>query len=167
VLSFFDVSNTVIIRPSRIGNGLFTARAFSAGETITQIRGRIVHYSVLWKRGGTFLDNCIRFGPETYLDPGDDPGRYVNHSCAPNAGIRKDRNRLFLFAARDIARGREITFDYSTTIGDDDIWTMRCRCGRSACRGRIKRFGALPDAMQRRYEARGLVPRYITATLER
>jgi len=74
----------VIVRPSRIGNGLFTARAFAAGETITQIRGRIVHYSVLWKRGGTFLDNCIRFGPETYLDPGDDPGRYVNHSCRPN-----------------------------------------------------------------------------------
>ena len=157
----------VIVRPSRIGNGLFTARAFAAGETITQIRGRIVHYSVLWKRGGTFLDNCIRFGPETYLDPGDDPGRYVNHSCAPNAGIRKDRNRLLLFAATRIAAGREITFDYSTTIGDDDVWTMRCRCGRRACRQRIKRFGALPEALQSRYHARGLVPRYITETLTR
>jgi len=157
----------VIVRPSRIGNGLFTARAFAAGETITQIRGRIVHYSVLWKRGGTFLDNCIRFGPETYLDPGDDPGRYVNHSCAPNAGIRKNRNRLLLFAATRIAAGREITFDYSTTIGDDDVWTMRCRCGRRACRQRIKRFGALPEALQARYHARGLVPRYIAETLTR
>lgn len=156
----------VIIRAARIGNGLFTTRAIDAGETIIQIRGRVVHYSVLWKRGGTFLDNCIRFGPETYLDPGDDLGRYVNHSCAPNAGIRKDRNRLFLFAARRIAAGREITFDYSTTIGDDDIWTMRCRCERASCRKRIERFGSLPDALRQRYHDRGLVPGYITATLD-
>jgi hypothetical protein len=157
----------VIVRRSRIGNGLFTTRAFGPGETIVQIRGRVVHYSVLWKRGGTFLDNCIRFGPETYLDPGDDPGRYVNHSCLPNAGIRKDRNRLFLFAAKRIAAGREVTFDYSTTIGDDDVWTMRCRCGRASCRERIKRFGALPDVLQTRYLARGMVPRYIAETLTR
>jgi uncharacterized protein len=157
----------VIVRPARIGHGLFTTRAFEPGETIVRIHGRIVHYSILWKRGGTFLDNCIRFGPETYLDPGDDPGRYVNHSCVPNAGIRKERNRLFLFAATRIGAGREITFDYSTTIGDDDVWTMRCGCGRSACRRRIRRFGSLPGALQERYLALGMVPRYIADTVDR
>ena len=61
-------------------------------------------------------------------------GAYLNHSCEPNAGIRKTNQQLFLFAAKPIAAEKEIVIDYSTILGDDDIWTMRCNCGRSACR---------------------------------
>ena len=107
-----------------------------------KIAGRVVHHRVLWeRRGSTFAANCFRYGPQTYLDPGDYPGRYLNHSCEPNAAIRKVNNRIFLVAAEPIDPGDEIVFDYSTTIGDDDVWTMRCNCGESTCRGRIKRFG--------------------------
>jgi hypothetical protein len=154
-----------MVRRARNGLGLFTGRAYRSGETIVRMTGRIVDAGVLWERGGTFADNCIRFGPETYLDPGDSPGRYINHSCEPNAGIRKYKNQLFLFAATMLRPRIEITFDYSTTIGDDDIWTMRCNCGRSACRKRVRRFGSLPAAVQQRYLAGGLVPRYIIKTL--
>jgi hypothetical protein len=160
-----DPSTRVRVAASRIGSGLFARRSFSAMVPIIRITGRIVHYEVLWTRGGTFLDNCIRFGPETYLDPGDGVGRFVNHTCRPNTAIHKSRNRLFLVAARRIVRGEELVFDYSTTIGDDDIWTMRCDCRESECRGRIKRFGALPRDLQRRYREQGLVPRYILDTL--
>ena len=45
----------------------------------------------------------------------------------------------------------EIVVDYSTTIGDDDIWTMRCNCGRKSCRTTIRRFGSLPTELQRKY----------------
>ena len=161
-----DPSSRVRVAPSRIGSGLFAVKPFAAMEPIIRIAGRVVHYEVLWKRGGTFLDNCIRFGPETYLDPGDSVGRYINHSCEPNTAIHKWRNRLFLIAARRIARGEELAFDYSTTIGDDDIWTMRCDCGQSGCRKRIKRFGSLAPDLQRRYRENGLVPSYILATLD-
>jgi hypothetical protein len=155
----------VVVRRARNGLGLFTTRAFRPGETIIRIAGRIVPPDLLWARGGTFMDNCIRFGPETYLDPGDSPGRYVNHSCEPNAGIRKHNNQLFLFAAVRLRPRVEITFDYSTTIGDDDIWTMRCNCGRSTCRKRVRRFGSLPAELQQKYRSRGLVPGYIVRTL--
>lgn len=158
-------SSPVIVRPARNGLGVFAARAYRPGETIIRITGRIVDADVLWERGGTFADNCIRFGPETYLDPGDSRGRYVNHSCDPNAGIRKHNNQLFLFAATTLRPRMEITFDYSTTIGDDDIWTMRCNCGRSICRKRVRRFGSLPVEVQDRYRRRGLVPGYIIKTL--
>ena len=155
----------VIVRPSRIGMGLFAATAYQANQTIMKIAGRIVDAGILWERGGRFAANCIRFGPETYLDPGDAPGRYVNHSCEPNAGICKTNNQLFLFAAKPIGAGTEITFDYSTTLGDDDIWTMRCKCGHRACRSTIRRFGSLPPAVKSRYLNSGLVPRYIINTL--
>ena len=158
-------SSRVLVGPARIGLGLFAARAYRPKQTIIKISGRIVSPDLLWDRGGSFAANCIRFGPETYLDPGDSPGRYINHSCEPNAGIRKANNQLFVFAAQRIGAGEEIVFDYSTTLGDDDIWTLRCNCGRPSCRGTIKRFGSLPMAVKRRYLEAGLVPRYIVATL--
>jgi hypothetical protein len=162
-----DPSAQVFVAPARIGQGLFACRAFRVGEPIIRIEGRIVNYEVLWEYGGTFLDNCIRFGPETYLDPGDGIGRFINHSCAPNAAIHKSRNRLFLVAARRIARGDELTFDYSTTIGDDDIWTMRCDCRDARCRKLITKFGLLPADVQQAYREHGMVPGFILATLSR
>jgi SET domain len=155
-----------MVAQARIGRGVFAERDFDAGETITRIEGRVVHHTVLWKRRGSrFSANCLRFGPHTYLDPGRHPGRYLNHSCAPNAALRKSHGRLYLFAARRIAAGAEIVIDYSTTIGDDDIWTMRCQCGTARCRRTIRSFGALPTRVRQRYVARGMVPSYIVDTL--
>ena len=157
----------VTVAPARNGLGLFAARAFKPKQTILKVAGRVVHHRVLWQRpGSTFAANCFRYGPQTYLDPGDHPARYINHSCKPNAAIRKVNNQLFLTAAAPIDAGDEVVFDYSTTIGDDDIWTMRCNCGEPTCRGRIKRFGSLPRAVKERYLAGENVPRYIIATLE-
>ena len=155
----------VVVHPARNGLGLFAAKDYRPGQTIIRIVGRIVDYGVLWERRGTFADNCYRFGPETYLDPGDDVGRYVNHRCVPNAGISKTNNQLFLFASKPVRAGREIFLDYSTILGDDDIWTMRCNCGLAACRNRIRRFGSLSPALKRRYLDSGLVPKFIIRTL--
>jgi hypothetical protein len=155
----------IIIAPVRNGLGLVATKAFRARQTIIKIVGRVVDAEVLWVRGGVFANNCFRFGPETYLDPGAEAGRFVNHSCEPNAGIRKSNNHLFLFAAQSIKRGDEIVIDYSTILGDDDIWTMRCDCGSKSCRRRIRRFGSLPLALRRIYLQQGLVPTYIISTL--
>jgi hypothetical protein len=155
----------VAVAPSRNGKGLFSTRRFRAGDEILVIAGRIVDPDLLWERGGRFAANCIRFGPESYIDPGDSLGRYINHSCEPNAGLRKVNQRLVLFAAKDIRSGAEIQFDYSTTIGDDDIWTMRCNCGERSCRRVIRRLGALQPERVERYRRDGLVPTYIADTL--
>ena len=155
----------VFVGAARNGIGLFAARAFRPRRTIIKITGRRVDAEVLWERGGIFADNCFRFGPETYLDPGDGYGRHLNHSCEPNAGIRKVDNQLFLFAAAPITAGTEIVIDYSTILGDDDIWTMRCNCGCTTCRTRVRRFGSLPAPLKQRYVATGLVPAYIVRTL--
>ena len=156
----------VVVAATRNGMGVFAARTFSRGRVIDTIAGRITHHRVLWNRGGSFAANCIRFGPNTYLDPSSDAGRYLNHSCEPNAGIRKWNNQLFLVAAQRIQKGTQVVIDYSTTLGDDDIWTMRCNCGTTICRKTIRRFGTLPAALQLEYLRAGLVPGYIVETLE-
>ncbi len=156
----------VVASRARTGVGIFATRRFAKGRTIGRIGGHVYHWRVLRKRGGTFLANCFRFGDDTYLDPHNGLGRYLNHSCAPNAGIRKRDNKLFLFAARDLRPGDEIVIDYSTTIGDDDIYRMRCHCGARRCRRWIGRFGLLPKALRADYFRRRLVPDFMFQALE-
>ena len=156
---------SVAVGKSRIGSGLFAARDLRQGQTIAKITGRRVSADEVWDRGGTFADNCFRFGPETFLDPLDGPGRYLNHSCVPNAAVVKRNHRLFLVAAAPIRREREIVIDYSTILGADDIWTMRCRCGTPACRGRVRNIAAIPAPLRHDYMPRGLVPGFILETL--
>ncbi|MEK7402596.1 MAG: SET domain-containing protein [Gemmatimonadota bacterium] len=156
----------VAVRAARTGLGIFATRAFAEESTIGRIPGRVYHWQVLWRRGGEFMANCFRFGDETYLDPGNGLGRYLNHSCRPNAAIRKRNNKLFLFAARDIRPSDEIVIDYSTITGDDDMWRMRCHCGSPQCRTWIGRFGLLPPAIKRRYRRDGLLPDFMLGALE-
>ena len=156
----------VVVKPTRNGSGIFASADFARGRVIAKIAGRVVHHRVLWTRRGSFAANCIRFGPNTYLDPSSEAGRYLNHSCEPNAAIRKRSNQLFLVAAERIQKGTQIVIDYSTTLGDDDIWTMRCNCGTRSCRKTIRRFGTLPAALRLEYLSAGLVPHYIVETLE-
>lgn len=165
-MTAMPVEPPVVVARARNGRGLIAARSLQAGVTIMRVHGRIVHYELLWRcQGSKFSANCFRYGPDTYLDPGDGIARFLNHSCEPNAGIRKISNQLFLFTARRIGRGSEITIDYSTTIGDDDIWRMRCNCGHRRCRNVVRNFGSLPAEVKHRYLTRGLVPGFIIRTL--
>ena len=156
----------LVVRAARVGVGLHADRAFARGATISAISGRVYHWRVLWRRGGVFLANCFRYGDDTYLDPGDGPGRWLNHRCEPSAGIRKRGRRLELFAARHIRRGGEITLDYSTITGDDDLFRMRCHCGARTCRRWVARFGLLPPALRASYLRRGLVPPFLLSALD-
>jgi len=66
-------------------------------------------------------------------------GRFVNHSCAPNAETQKWVVRgelaIGMFATSDIKAGEEITFDYNfERYGDKPL---RCLCGAPSCRGAV------------------------------
>ena len=156
----------VFTGPARNGIGLHATRRFAPGEIIVQITGREYNWEVLWNRGGSFAANCFRFREETYLDPGDGWGRYLNHSCEPNAALCFKKDKLFLVAARTIASSEEIVIDYSTTIGDDDRWRMYCRCGSRKCRRWIGRFGLLPARLRKTYLRQGMVADNILPTLD-
>ena len=156
----------VSVAPVTNGLGLIATKAFARGATIGRIDGRVYHWRVLMKRGGSFLANCFRYDDDHYLDPLDGLGRYLNHSCDPNAGVFKRGDSLYLFAAERIARGREIVIDYSTITGDDDTYRMRCHCGSRRCRKWMGRFGLLPTRVKADYIKRGLLPDYMRETLE-
>ena len=155
------------IQPVRNGRGLVACRAFAKGACITPLHGRVVHSDVVWrwwKRDARRAANCIRFDADRYLDPHGEWGAFANHACRPNAALFKERGRLVLRAIRAIRAGDEVTHDYSTLLGADDVWTMRCNCGERGCRGMVRRFDALPAATLRRYRTIGAIPAFILRT---
>jgi hypothetical protein len=85
------------------------------------------------------------------------PGIYVNHSCQPNAGIRNDRD---LIALRNISKGEEIRFDYSTTM-QENSFRMECRCGKSNCRKIVNDFSTIPAELQKQYLSQKIVMQFI------
>lgn len=151
----------VVVHAARIGNGIFATRRFRAGETVFRVRGTVVHYTEVNRRGGTYQDNTFRFGRETYLSPEGEIGDFLNHSCAPNAKVEKRGRRLFVVAIRMIPVDTEVVIDYSTILAGDDTWTMRCRCGMPECRFNISAFTQLPVRLQDSYRRRRIVPEYI------
>lgn len=58
--------------------------------------------------------------------------QYINHSCSPNAFMRRFRNTVEVYALRDINPGEELTCDYDDSHHDG---TRPCTCGSPTCRG--------------------------------
>ena len=155
------------IREVRNGRGLVAARALARGQLICILHGRVRSArSVLamWKRSPRRAANCIRCGAESYLDPEGEWGEFANHSCIPNAAVCVRRGGLQLRAITAIRIGQEVTHDYSTCLGTDDCWTMRCNCGARACRGVVRSVDRLPARALRRYLALGAIPLFILRT---
>jgi hypothetical protein len=74
------------------------------------------------------------------------------------------RASLQVRAIRVIRPGDEVTHDYSTFLGADDCWSMRCNCGERACRGAVRRFDRLPGALLRKYVGLGAIPAGVLKT---
>jgi SET domain-containing protein len=138
-----------------IGRGLFAGEPIVAGAEILRFSGPILTLNEVRAKGPSQAANALQIGIDRYLDL-DEPGRFINHSCAPNAAVIRDTT---VVAIRPIAAGEEIRFDYSTTISDG--WTMACRCGADDCRSLIVAFQLLPETIRRRYAILGHVQRFM------
>jgi hypothetical protein len=146
---------SIYFGPCELGRGLFAARDFQPGEAIFCFVGRFITFEEACSMGEAEA-NTLQIGTNSYLHPGP-PGVFANHSCDPNAGIR---NTVEVHALRSIRRDEEIRFDYSTSMSERR-WTMPCRCGTPVCRGVVRDFHELPDALQRHYLALKVVQPFI------
>src|ERR1043166_8851162 len=144
------MSSNVHIRSSHFGRGVFAARDITEDDVILTFSGPIITFEQAVALGVNEA-NALQIDATYYMDL-EEPGRYVNHSCAPNAGIKQHTR---LIALRRIARDEEIHYDYSTTMLEDH-WTMICKCGASGCRGIVSDFRSLSARLQRRYLRLGI-----------
>jgi hypothetical protein len=111
------------------GLGVFAAREFVRDETV--IVGRAIEYPAKRTRMSVQLD----WGRHVEMDA---PATLLNHSCAPNLGVRENRSCAYDFVAlRDILAGEELAFDYAMTE-HSLVASLSCCCGGTACRGQVR-----------------------------
>ena len=149
----------IYVAECELGRGVFARRAIRRGELILVFEGRMIDFAETLRRGPREC-MAIQIGPNQYIDT-QAPGVFANHSCAPNAGIRNDRE---LVALRTIRPEEEIRYDYSTTM-DEKSFTMLCRCGAPSCRQIVTDFSELPADVQEFYVSRKLVMSFIIRRL--
>jgi uncharacterized protein len=154
------MSDNIYVAPSRFGSGVFAARNIKRGEVILTFSGPIITFQQAVAMGVDEA-NALQIDATYYMDL-EQPGRSVNHSCAPNAGIKQHTQ---LGALRPIRRDEEIRYDYSTTMHEDH-WTMPCRCGAVQCRGVVRDFRSLPARVQQHYLDLGIVQPFIVSELQ-
>jgi SET domain-containing protein len=128
------------------GLGVVAASDIHAGEVVIRYAGRP---KWIWQIPKWCWQHSFQVDYDRYVVPSvGSAGWCINHSCDPNCGVVGERE---LAALRDIRRGEEVTFDYSTNVGWDGFM-MECRCGKKNCRKFIKSYASLAPELKRRYE---------------
>jgi hypothetical protein len=149
-----NCKSNVVVTQGDLGLGLFANRDIRVGEEILMFEGPLVDFAAAVAKGEK---ECypLQVSPDEYIDLSE-PGCFANHSCDPNAGLR----RLTLIALCDIPKDIEIRYDYSTTM-DEDSWTMRCLCQSPPCRRTVTDFKDLHPDVRRHYLELDLVQPFI------
>ena len=151
---------TVVRASGTHGRGLFAAKPIRKGEIVSVRGGHILTPRALKGRRkpagywGYPIAEGFVLGPLTRRET-ESVMMFLNHSCAPNVGIR---GQILFVAMRAIRAGEELTIDYAMFGGDPK--PMRCRCGAASCRGVITARDWQRKDLQRRY--RGYFSAYLT-----
>jgi SET domain-containing protein len=122
------VKEDVKVKRSSAGLGLFALRPVPAGRRIVEFVGRVVPSGEA--RGKYLFD--LGGGLSLKGRKHDNPARYVNHSCRPNAEAFASGRRVWVWSKRAIAAGEEITIDYGPDYFDEHIRPKGCQCAACA-----------------------------------
>jgi uncharacterized protein len=115
------------------GLGVFAAEPIVARRKIGEIRGESISVAEARRRAqGQARIMIVELSERKAIDASksQDPMRYTNHRCVPNARLCIRAGRIEFYALRDIAPGEEITVDYGETHHEG---RLRCQCGAPGC----------------------------------
>lgn len=158
-------NNFLIKNTGKYGKGGFASKNITKGEAIRIFGGKDMGPKDFVEQVNSDkenIDDPLQVGKRTYLNL-DEVSRSFNHSCDPNAALRK---RSELFALRDIPVGEEITYDYSLTIAPTK-WKMRCACGSKNCRKVLGDILSVPKKRRLEYRKLGALQDYMRRLLDK
>lgn len=124
------------------GFGIYAERDVKEGEIIftgEERSHRIVtkrYVETNWndEQKLNFRRYAYALSEEVFVLWDDDPSKWApqNHSCNANTGL----DGLNVIALRKIAKGEELTLDYSNFL-DENMEPFECKCGSPECHGMI------------------------------
>lgn len=111
--------------------GLIATAPFKRGETIVEYTGEVIDKREADRREAAGNRYIMCAASDVFIDGSKrkNVGRYLNHSCRPNAFIRDRNRRVFYVAKRAIQAGEEITVNYGKEYFDLFLKESGCRCG--------------------------------------
>lgn len=161
VFDRYRASNNLFrVGENHLGKAVFAATGFSEGDVLLEFTGRRMRADQVPGSLRGRHDRFVQVTSDQYMGPSGRLDDLVNHSCAPNAGLRFTDDGVFLVAVRAIAPGEEISWDYSTTLRESN-WHMLCQCKAPDCRRVIGNFESLDAERQAWFRTRNLVAPYL------
>src|SRR6516162_2402166 len=131
------VPNMARKRPFRIGRsrtglGLFATAPITKGAFIVEYKGRKLpteQANKLEARGNRYL---YEINSRWTIDGTSrkNLGRYVNHSCRPNAETHRIGHKVVIRAIKNIKTGAEITYNYGRDYLINVITRRGCKCDK-------------------------------------
>ena len=157
VRSIKDHSN-IDVRPNGdMGLAAFATAPIQAGERIAVFEGETYEADDALTLAPIMRDHAIQVGPKTYVFGYRGLAHCLCHSCEPNCGIR---NYTEIFAARNIASGEQLTWDYRCS--ENSTWKLdTCLCGSKRCTSVIANYDSLPAEMRKEYLSKGMVSEWL------
>ena len=122
------------VRPSPIHSvGVYTSAPIRKGTRVIEYTGPRISAAEADRRyEGAPRTYLYGIGDGKIIIDGEGIAAYLNHSCDPNCEVDEIKDRVWIFAIRDIAAGEELLWDYNLYDDDDPA---PCYCGSPKCRG--------------------------------
>jgi uncharacterized protein len=140
-------SPLVEVRNSPVhGRGVFAVAPIAKGTRILEYLGDRISHDAADARYDDHDENdnhtfLFIVDKHTVIDAGvgGNDARFINHQCEGNCESVIENRRVFIDAARAIAPGEELGYDYEIGREKDDPPNVdeiyACRCGSPRCRG--------------------------------
>jgi SET domain-containing protein len=120
------------------GWGVFALEPIHKNRRIVDYAGELITARESLKRETRYIKRgqiwCFAVNRRSVRDAnvGGNIARFINHACRSNCYTQVVGNTIWIRAARNIARGEELTYDYCT----DGEQVIECRC-RPGCTRRL------------------------------
>ena len=158
--------SSLFIKDTEVGKGVFTNKDFKIGETVFEFQGGLFTSEELPNPYSEVEGHYVQIDKNLYMGPSGGMDDFFNHSCDPNTGLKIIDNMVFLIVIKKIKTDDQITWDYSTTM-DEDNWTMNYNCGYKNCRKIIRDFKYPPINIQKKYLKLKIIPKYILDNIKK
>jgi len=139
----FEWRNSIILRSTNVGKGLFARKLFRKRQAIGHMKGKLI-------TGDDYdPDYVVDMGELGVLEP-QAPFRYLNHSCEPNCELLEWQSKaepypqIWVHALRTVRPTEQLTIDYGWPAES----AIPCLCGSPSCRGWVVDVKDLPRLLK-------------------